>query len=93
MAAARHLEQLALQGRLPAFDPPTALELGSGTGLAGLAAAVATGLATALTDLKEVLPALRRNVDANREVRRNVDANREVGHGTPHLTVFDSRRA
>ena len=49
VAAAKHLEQLALAGRLPALDPPAVLELGSGTGLAGLAAAVATGLPTTLT--------------------------------------------
>ncbi|GAB4814454.1 hypothetical protein N2152v2_001500 [Parachlorella kessleri] len=72
VAAAKHLEQLALERRLPAFEPPIALELGSGTGLAGLAAAVATGLATTLTDLAEVLPALRRNVEANREVAADV---------------------
>jgi hypothetical protein len=68
VAAARHLEQLCCCGSLPAFDPPRALELGSGTGLAGLAAAVATGLPTTLTDLQEVLPALQRNVDSNKEV-------------------------
>lgn len=68
VAAAKHLEQLALAGSLPAFDPPSILELGSGTGLAGLAAAVATGLPAVLTDLPEVLPALRRNVEANAQV-------------------------
>lgn len=72
MAAARHLEALARAGRLPRFQPPSALELGSGTGLAGLAAAIATGLPTTLTDLKEVLPALQRNAQLNAEVREPV---------------------
>ena len=41
------------------------LELGAGTGLAGLAAAAALGCRVTLTDLEEALPALRRNVAAN----------------------------
>lgn len=41
------------------------LELGSGTGLAGLAAAAALRLPVTLTDLPEALPALRANVAAN----------------------------
>ncbi len=68
VAAARHLEVLSACGSLPAFNPSTAIELGSGTGLAGLTAAVAIRLPTTLTDLPDVLPALQRNVDANAEV-------------------------
>lgn len=74
VAAAKHLEQLALAGSLPAFDPPSILELGSGTGLAGLAAAVATGLPAVLTDLPEVLPALQRNAEANAQVWQKTGA-------------------
>ena len=43
------------------------LELGSGTGLAGLAAAAELGVEVTLTDLPEVVPALQRNADANAE--------------------------
>jgi len=41
------------------------VELGSGTGLAGLAAAAILGYPTTLTDLPEVLPSLRANVHRN----------------------------
>ena len=41
------------------------VELGAGTGLAGLAAAAALGCHVALTDVEEALPALRRNAAAN----------------------------
>lgn len=42
-----------------------ALELGAGTGLAGLAAAASCACRVTLTDLAEALPALQRNADAN----------------------------
>ena len=70
-AAAKHLEALAAeQQRSSSCRGPhqacgSVLELGSGTGLAGLAAAAALRLPTVLTDLPEVLPALRRNIAAN----------------------------
>mmetsp|Transcript_33396 Transcript_33396/g.79182 ORF Transcript_33396/g.79182 Transcript_33396/m.79182 type:complete len:231 (-) Transcript_33396:231-923(-) len=41
------------------------LELGSGTGLAGIAAALALGRKAVLTDLPQVLPSLERNVKLN----------------------------
>ncbi len=41
------------------------IELGAGTGLAGLAAAAALRCRVTLTDLPAALPALRRNVAAN----------------------------
>lgn len=64
-AAAKFLEAAAaaLKLRQPALS--SVLELGSGTGLAGLAAAAALQLPTLLTDLPEVLPALRHNIEAN----------------------------
>lgn len=66
-AAAKFLEAAAAAAELqrcqPALD--SVLELGSGTGLAGLAAAAALRLPTLLTDLPEVLPALQRNIAAN----------------------------
>lgn len=46
------------------------LELGSGTGLAGLAAAACLGRPAHLTDLAEVLPSLQRNVDLNPKASR-----------------------
>jgi len=45
--------------------PERALELGSGTGLGGLALAAALRCPVLLTDLYEALPALHRNVDAH----------------------------
>lgn len=45
-----------------------ALELGSGTGLVGMAAAGTFRIPVLLTDLPEIVPNLRRNVDANRGV-------------------------
>ena len=44
---------------------PSILELGSGTGIAGLAAAAALNIPVTLTDLKEALPALEHNVKLN----------------------------
>ncbi|KAL4428474.1 hypothetical protein ABPG75_002563 [Micractinium tetrahymenae] len=63
--AANFLEAAAaeLRRRQPALA--SVLELGSGTGLAGLAAAAALQLPTLLTDLPEVLPALQKNIAAN----------------------------
>lgn len=52
---------------LPEFAPDArALELGSGTGLVGLAAAGTWDVPVLLTDLPEIVPNLQRNVDANR---------------------------
>lgn len=68
VAAAKHLEALVLAqpdwvtATLPS---PSLVELGSGTGLAGLAAAAALRLPVTLTDLPEALPALQANIDAN----------------------------
>ena len=66
--AARYVEgrRDALQARL--LERPNAdkgLELGSGTGLAGIATALLLGVEMELTDLAAVVPALRRNVALN----------------------------
>ncbi|KAF3796869.1 N-lysine methyltransferase protein [Nymphaea thermarum] len=50
--------------------PIRALELGSGTGLVGIAAAALLGAQVVLTDLPHVLPNLLFNAEANREVVR-----------------------
>lgn len=55
---------LGLQGDT-LLQPRSILELGAGTGLAGLAAAAALRRPTTLTDLSEVLPQLRANVERN----------------------------
>lgn len=64
-ATAQYLEAASTAGLLLRHRWASVLELGSGTGLAGLAAAAVLRLPTLLTDLPEVLPALRRSVDAN----------------------------
>ncbi|KAJ9646463.1 hypothetical protein H2199_002512 [Coniosporium tulheliwenetii] len=43
------------------------LELGSGTGLVGIAAAAVWGASVMLTDLPEIVPNLARNIDANQK--------------------------
>ncbi|KAJ9172782.1 hypothetical protein P3X46_015990 [Hevea brasiliensis] len=46
-------------------SPLNVLELGSGTGLAGIAAAITLGANVTVTDLPHVIPNLQFNVDAN----------------------------
>lgn len=64
-AAAMYLEAAAAAHEPALHGLASVVELGSGTGLAGLAAAAALRLPTTLTDLPEALPALRRNIAAN----------------------------
>src|SRR5437588_35568 len=60
-----------LSKRLPTLGLPVfpgsakALELGSGTGLVGLAVAAVLKIPVLLTDLPQIVPNLQRNVDAN----------------------------
>ncbi|PWW76438.1 hypothetical protein C7212DRAFT_357374 [Tuber magnatum] len=60
-----------LSKRLPLLDLPTfpptarALELGSGTGLVGLAAAAIFKIPVLLTDLPDIVPNLQHNADTN----------------------------
>lgn len=65
---ALYLEAAAPQLQSELRPGAAILELGSGTGLAGLAAAAALRRPAVLTDLPDVLPALQRNVDANPQV-------------------------
>lgn len=56
----------ALRRSLPALpEASMILELGSGTGLVGLAAAAVFGAHVVLTDLPEIVPNLERNVQSN----------------------------
>ena len=73
-AAAKYLEAAASQILTSSCPPASILELGSGTGLAGLAAAAALRLPTLLTDLPEVLPSLRHNIAANPALMQLVSA-------------------
>ncbi|KAK5051620.1 hypothetical protein LTR84_003272 [Exophiala bonariae] len=65
---------LLLSQRLPELrkyivdDCSRVLELGSGTGLVGMAAACAWNVHVLLTDLPDIVPNLQRNLDENREV-------------------------
>lgn len=72
-AAAKYLEAAAVD-LLARHAFSSVLELGSGTGLAGLAAAAALQLPTLLTDLPEALPALQRNIAANASLAQLVAA-------------------
>lgn len=55
------------RGRLPLRQGARWLELGSGTGVVGLAAAVTAGCAVTLTDLAAAQPLILRNAEANAE--------------------------
>lgn len=66
------LSKRLLQLPLPHFAPGARiLELGSGTGLVGLSAAGTWDVPVLLTDLPEIVPNLRRNVDANRAILKS----------------------
>ncbi len=70
---AKRIETIAAKHKLKEpeldSDPPLkVLELGSGTGLVGLAAAALWRCPVVLTDLPEIVPNLRRNAQLNRKV-------------------------
>ena len=58
---------------------PRVLELGSGTGLLGLAAAAIWGLEVAMSDLPSIVPNLAANAEANSEVLSSMGASVDVG--------------
>jgi predicted nicotinamide N-methyase len=56
-----------LRNHLAAIRPGRMLELGAGTGLVGICAAILWQADVVLTDLPEILPNLSRNIDLNRD--------------------------
>ena len=69
----------ALPGHLPDASRPRVLELGSGTGLLGLAAAAIWETHVALTDLPDILPNLAANAERNRDVLASRGGSVDVG--------------
>jgi hypothetical protein len=84
----QHLPQLAATSLSGLFDKslgqsdPTVLELGSGTGLLGLAAAALWRLKVALSDLPDITLNLKVNADRNRELIEARGGRLEVGELT-----------
>jgi hypothetical protein len=67
---AKRLESIRINHKLNENDEQlfALMELGSGTGLVGLAAAAIWKCSVLLTDLPEIIPNLKRNVEYNRKM-------------------------
>ncbi|SPO02344.1 related to putative N2,N2-dimethylguanosine tRNA methyltransferase [Cephalotrichum gorgonifer] len=82
---ALHLPLLASTSLFRLFDEslgeprPRILELGSGTGLLGLAAAATWGVHVTMSDLPAIVPNLAANAEANEKVLRERGASVDVG--------------
>ncbi|KAK7624129.1 hypothetical protein IWX50DRAFT_671236 [Phyllosticta citricarpa] len=76
---AKKLHRLADDRRLFSSSgkagPHSILELGSGTGLVGLAAAAALGAEVILTDLPEIIENVDRNIESNRDILEQHNGN------------------
>lgn len=82
---ALHLQRIASTSLFPLFDEslgepkPRILELGSGTGLLGLAAASIWKTHVVLSDLPDIVPNLRENVVANSKMLQTLGGSAEAG--------------
>ncbi|OLN84382.1 Protein-lysine N-methyltransferase EFM2-like protein 1 [Colletotrichum chlorophyti] len=82
---AQHLPIIGSTSLFHLFDEslgqprPPVLELGSGTGLLGLAAAALWKVHVILSDLPDIMSNLRHNVEANRETVENLSGSLDAG--------------
>lgn len=95
----RHLPTLRLNSLSDFFvndSRPRVLELGSGTGLLGLAAAALWGVPITLSDLPNIVPNLRANADSNESLVSERGGSLRVGAltwgGEKDEEVFDGER-
>lgn len=76
-------------GRSLFSERPDVVELGSGTGVAGMAAAVAGASSVVLTDLENCIPALRGTIAENADALGGCDVRAEVLAWGDAEAVFD----